>query len=132
MNDRFAYLDSSAFVKLVTAEPESQSLLEFLVGWPHRASSSLLRTEALRAVRWQEPEKTELARRGLEWLLLLSLDDVVLDAAGLLDPAIIRSLDTIHLAAAISLGEELGVLVTYDGRMKESAELLGLPVVSPA
>lgn len=131
MNDSYAYLDASAYVKLVTAEPESPSLLELLAAWPHRASCSLLRTEVLRAVRWQPPETIETARRGLEWLLLVSLEDALLEAAGLLDRAVLRSLDAIHLAAALALGDELGILVTYDDRMKEGAELLGLPVASP-
>jgi uncharacterized protein with PIN domain len=43
------YLDSSALVKLVVAEPETQALLEFLARWPHRVSSALARVELLRA-----------------------------------------------------------------------------------
>jgi hypothetical protein len=36
----------------------------------------------------------------LQTLQLVQLDDVLLDAAGLLDPMKMRSLDAIHLAAA--------------------------------
>ena len=45
------YLDSSALVKLVVAEPETPALIEFLAGWPHRVSSVLARVEVLRAVK---------------------------------------------------------------------------------
>jgi predicted nucleic acid-binding protein len=43
-----------------------------------------------------------------------------------------RSLDALHLAAAMSLGPDLGVLVTYDERMLGAASLFGLPVASPS
>ena len=45
------YVDSSALVKLVVAEPETPALLEFLAGWPYRVSSALARVEVLRAVK---------------------------------------------------------------------------------
>jgi predicted nucleic acid-binding protein len=43
-----------------------------------------------------------------------------------------RSLDAIHLAAAMSLGPDLGVVVTYDERLAAAADLLGLPIASPS
>ena len=56
----------------------------------------------------------------------------VLDiAAHVADPGV-RSLDAIHLATALSLGDDLGVLLTYDARMADAARSLGLPVESPA
>jgi predicted nucleic acid-binding protein len=51
--------------------------------------------------------------------------------AGLIGPASVRSLDAIHTAAAMSLGPDLGVMITYDERLAAAAELLGLPVASP-
>lgn len=38
-----------------------------------------------------------------------------------------RSLDAIHLAAALSLGTEIHAVVTYDARMISTAHGLGLP-----
>ena len=59
------------------------------------------------------------------------LDDELLDLAGeLVEP--LRSLDAIHVAAALELGEELEAFVTYDRQMTRAAESLGLSVVSPA
>jgi hypothetical protein len=36
---RLVYLDSSAIVKLVVAEPETAALMAFLARWPHRAQA---------------------------------------------------------------------------------------------
>lgn len=62
---------------------------------------------------------------------MIQLDDERLDLAGELEPSPLRSLDAIHLAAALELGDELEALVTYDERMAEGARALGLPVAAP-
>src|SRR5437879_8318721 len=49
MSDRYVYLDTSAFMKLITPEAETQALRRYLVSRSLRVSSALLRTEALRA-----------------------------------------------------------------------------------
>ena len=51
MNGGLLYLDSSALVKFVLSEPETDALVKFLTGWPERISSVLARVEVLRAVR---------------------------------------------------------------------------------
>jgi predicted nucleic acid-binding protein len=68
----------------------------------------------------------------LQTLQLVQLGDALLDAAGMLEPVKMRSLDAIHLAAASLIAPELMALVTYDNWMAEAAALLGFPVVSPA
>lgn len=126
------YLDSSAFVKVVIAEPASPSLRQFLKATDaRRVSSALLRTEALRAVRHLGPEALAAVREGLRRVELIGIDDRLLDTAGVLEPAIMRTLDAIHVAAALALGRDLEALVTYDERMAAAARLVGLPVVSP-
>ena len=62
----------------------------------------------------------------------MTVDDRILDAAGMLEPAILRTLDAVHLATALALGDDLLEILTYDGRMAEGARLLGLPVLAPA
>ena len=62
---------------------------------------------------------------------LVRLNDTVLEAAGVLLPVTLRSLDAIHLATAQQLGSDLGRLVTYDERMASAARALGLRVISP-
>jgi uncharacterized protein len=63
---------------------------------------------------------------------LIRLDDNLLDAAGMLDPRILRSLDAVHLAAAQLIAPELDAIVTYDRRLAEGARLLGFNVEAPA
>lgn len=76
------------------------------------------------------PHRVAAARDRLGGLELVALDDPLLDAAAELAPPL-RSLDAIHLAAALSLGADLGVVVTYDVRMADAARALGLDVAAP-
>jgi predicted nucleic acid-binding protein len=127
------YLDSSALIKLVVVEKESGALLRFLKRDPgERVSCSLVRTEVLRATRRHGATAIERARALLQTLQLLQLGDALLDAAGMLEPLGIRSLDAIHLAAANLIAPELTAVVTYDRRMAQGAVALGFPVVSPS
>ena len=127
------YLDSSAFVKLVVTEAESTELRSFLATHEaRRVSSSLLRAEALRAVRHLGPDALAIAREGLRRVDLIAIDDRILDAAGILEPRMLRTLDAIHLATAMALGPELDAFVTYDVRLAEAGRAIGLPVIAPA
>ena len=130
-SDRYAYLDTSAFVKLCWPEPESEALHEFLRDWPIRVSAALLWTEALRAAQRQPPGRVEQARRLLQRIPMVEVGRTLFRQAGLMGPAHVRSLEAIHIAAAMSLGPDLGVLITYDDRLVAAAELLGLQVASP-
>lgn len=127
------YLDSSAFVKVVIEESESAVLRSYLAARPaRRISSALLRAEAMRAVRSQGPDARAVVREALRRVELIVIDDRILDTAGLLEAQVLRTLDAIHLASALALGDDLDAIVTYDGRMVEAALLLGLPTASPA
>src|SRR5215471_9647623 len=119
MRDKWTYLDSSAFAKLVVAEPESAALRRYLRSRPNRASAGLLRTEAIRVLRRHGRQHENAARRMLQHMLLIRLTPRLLDEAGDLDPPELRSLDAIHLAAARALGADLGGLVTYDAGLAE-------------
>jgi predicted nucleic acid-binding protein len=126
------YLDASAFVKFIVDEPESQALHDFLAGELGRfISSALLRTEVLRAAARHGPEALGVARQGLERVDLVSIDDRILDGAGLLHPDVLRSLDAIHVATAAAIGDDLSVIVTYDERMIRAAASMGLRTATP-
>ena len=126
------YLDASAFLKLVVDEDESQPLRDYLGGEPGRyASSALLRTEALRAGARHGSEALGAVRDALRRIDLVAIDDRILDTAGHLHPRVSRSLDAIHVATALSIGDDLDVVVTYDQRMVEAASLLGIPTATP-
>lgn len=126
------YLDSSALVKLVVLEPESGALRRYLRRERERVSCGLARTEVLRAVRPVGASALEQARRLLRRIHLIRLDDALLDAAGMMEPTVVRSLDAIHLAAAQLVAPSLTSLVTYDRRMAEAAASLGFAVEAPA
>jgi predicted nucleic acid-binding protein len=127
-----AYLDSSAAVKLVVREIESDALGAWVRDRVPLASSALLRTELMRAVRRGESHSIERARATVARFNLHALDSEILDLAWRLDPVGLRSLDAIHLATALRLADELEAIVTYDRRMIAGARLLGVPVASPA
>jgi uncharacterized protein len=128
----WAYLDSSAIVKLVVAEAGSVALREWIDERPRVVSCALAMTEVPRAVRHLGPDALAHARDELRTFELIALDGRLLETAATLDPAILRSLDAIHLAAAVSLGADLDVVVSYDVRMLEGARILGLPTERPA
>jgi uncharacterized protein len=125
------YLDSSALVKLVVREAESDALVRYLGEHPNRTSCALARVEVVRAVIAHGQAATTRARQLLGRVSLLRLDDVLLDDAASLDGPVLRSLDAIHLAAARALGDDLVELVTYDHRMVEAAQRIDLPVGAP-
>ncbi len=130
--DAVVYLDSSALVKLVVMESESSALAGHLRGRPDRASCALARVEVIRAVRAHGQHAINRARQLLQRISLVRLDDMLLDEAAALNRADLRSLDAIHLAAARALGEGLAEIITYDRRLADAADHLGLPVIAPA
>ncbi len=129
---RALYLDSSAFIKLVFEETETAALRTLLANRSaRRVSSALLRTESLRAVRHLGPDVLATIREGLRRVDLIGIDDRILDAAGILEPQVLRTLDAIHLATAMAVGDDLEAIVTYDERMVEAARLMGLSTATP-
>lgn len=133
MSEGLLYLDSSALVKLVLPEPETEALFELTRLWPERVSSSLARVEVLRAVR-QAGEEDVVLRRAEEVLArigLIQIDTEILSAATRLEPRELRTLDAIHLATALSVGEQLGAMVAYDSRLAQAAERQEVPVLTP-
>lgn len=128
-----AYLDSSAFVKLVVAEPESPALRRAIARWPQRASSTLLRTETVRALRRSgNAAQIPAARRLLRAVSMVRIDEPLLDRAADLEPGDLRTLDAIHLASALQIGQDLGVMIAYDVQLKAAAQAYGLTVESPS
>lgn len=107
-------------------------MLAELAEWDGYVSSALLAVEAIRACARYGGGHATNARSWLEGVSLLPLDEAVLDEASALEPAGLRSLDALHLATALSVREEIGVLVTYDLRLAKAAEDRGLDVAQPA
>ena len=134
MSGELLYLDTSALVKLVLPEKESEALLRSLADWPVRLSSELAAVEVVRAVRRATPDSAaeRHAMEILAGLHLLKIDSNILGSAPRLEPRTLRSLDAIHLASALSLGEDLGAIMVYDIGLATAAAHLGLRVLAPS
>ena len=130
--DRATYVDSSALVKLAVRERESAVLRRYLARQRPLVSSALARTEVARALLPLGPDAVRRGREVLARVELLRINDRVLDAAGLLEPTELRSLDAIHLASAEQFGPDLRAFVTYDERLAAAAAARGFRVIGPA
>ena len=128
------YLDSSALLKLVQRETESNSLRRFLRRHrdDRRVTSALARVEVVRAVAGGGPAAIAHARRQLVHVDQVAIDRDLLDAASMLVPGEqLRSLDAIHLASAHALAPDLRAVVTYDRRMAAAGVALGMVIEAP-
>ena len=126
------YIDTSAAVKLVVEEAETASLMTWLDGRDEPlVSSDLLRTELLRATKRAAPQQMPRARAVLDSVTLLSMPTTTFERAAALGPDQLRSLDALHLASALELGDELEGIVVYDSVLARAARLHGMAVVAP-
>jgi uncharacterized protein len=127
------YLDTSAFVKLVWAEPESDALGRFIAQRPGTplVSSSLLTVETRRAVQREDLSALPRADLLLTRVGRVGMIASVVESASRIPDRSLRSLDAIHLATALMLRDDLDVVVTYDKRLAAVAEAHQLPVDSP-
>jgi predicted nucleic acid-binding protein len=132
MNADVAYVDSSAFVKLIATEAETAALRRALARWSRIASSAVLVAEVTRAVLRNAPTSMPLAVGLLGTVDLVGITRARLQQAGLLQPPQIRTLDAVHLVSALAVGNRLGALITYDQRLAAAARWYGLPVLTPA
>lgn len=127
------YLDTSALMKLVREEPESDALGAWLAERPEQpvVTSELGRVELLRAARRVGGPASVEARAVIDDVDLVPLDRGVQDVACDIGEPWLRTLDALHLASAIVLRGELTAFVAYDQRLLDAATAQGLPVVTP-
>jgi uncharacterized protein len=131
-DEPLVYLDTSAFVKLTIPEPETAALIAALPTRARLVASEILEVEALRAARRVAgADGAASARAQLAGVRLLPLTDQIRKRACELEPATPRSLDAIHLATALDLGELLTCMYAYDARMASAASDAGLQVCAP-
>jgi uncharacterized protein len=124
------YLDSSAVLKFVFAEPESAAAKKEIIGVLY--SSELVRVEVVRAVLRIAPELMERALLVLSKIRIIKIKSSVLVQAERLPSHVsVRGMDAIHLASANTLGRLGQTIVTYDKNMAKAARDLGFQVQSP-
>lgn len=127
------YFDTSALAKLVVVEDETEALRAWIAerGDVPSVTCDLTRTELMRAVRRVDTDLLVRVREVLDTLTIVGVPAELFTAAGRLEPATMRSLDAIHLAAALDLGDDLDVLVAYDERLAAAAKSHGIEVAHP-
>ena len=127
-----AYVDSSAVLKLAIREPETAALEAHLASVDGLVSSRLTVLECHRASRRVSHVRVlQRVEEVLDALYLLDITPAILDDAAGADPAILRSLDAIHLATALSIGDAEVEVISYDKRLADAARANGLTVVQP-
>jgi predicted nucleic acid-binding protein len=129
MSAEVLYLDTSAFLKLLVREKGSAAV-RATVANANLWSSTLLDVEAHRAAR-RLGVPTEAVTDALDAVALLVPNETTFARAREVGPDTLRTLDALHLAAALELGDELDAIVTYDARLADGCEAMGIAVVSP-
>ncbi|MGH3867492.1 MAG: PIN domain-containing protein [Pseudonocardiaceae bacterium] len=126
------YIETSAAAKLLVDEPASSRLaarLDKAVDQDDALLSSMLLETELRRL----AVRVDLAQTAVTHLLerfdLVETDRSLYREAGLLPGRHLRSLDALHLAAALRVDAD--VMVTYDRRQADAADAAGLPVLAP-
>ena len=128
------YADTSALLKRVLIEPQSDALRTVLRerhdAGDVLASSSLAWLEVYRSLRRLRTTDLELlASSALSGIVEIPLTEAALTQARRVGPETLRSLDAIHLAAAVAVGATS--MLTYDDRLGGAANLLGFEVLAP-
>lgn len=126
---RRVYADTSAIACLLKAEPHTRAMRLWLeAGKCEVVSSDLLEIELRRlAVRLGRPQgEVTLILRGIS---LAELHRATLRSASMLPMPYLRTLDAIHLQAALDL--ESDAVLTYDMRLADAGREVGLEVIAP-
>ena len=133
------YAESSAVLAWLLGEPGSDAAAAALAGADNVVASSLTELECRRALTRGAAagRLTDMERRAALQLLqdavrqwtVMAMDGPVLERAGCAFPIEpVRTLDAIHLAAALAFRDELGdvTLLSHDERIRANAAELGL------
>ena len=124
------YLDSSAILKFIFAEPERPALVKALIS--PAISSELARLEVKRAVYRMQPKNIALANEELARISFVIVSNQVLKIAEAFTANVsLATLDSIHVATVLTLGKKVDGIITYDKQMIANAEKMGIKVLSP-
>lgn len=127
-----AYIDSSALLKLAVREPETSALEGYLAECEGVVASWLAAVECRRAARRaNRAHVLQAVEHVLEAVYLLDVTPAILERAAMADPPLLRTLDAIHLATALSVGDPGLEVIAYDARLADAARASGLAVVQP-
>lgn len=123
------YVDTSALGALLVEQPESDALEQWLDQTTALlVSNDLLETELRRLAVREGLEQADVTLL-LDGVGLAALDRAVYRSAGLLPMPYLRTLDALHLEAAMRL--DAAAILTYDRRLGEAARSVRLQVIAP-
>lgn len=113
-------------------ESETEELERYVAG-AAMISSEVSKVEVPRAayLKTGVSEAIAQAEAVLRRLYLLALDDDLYRAAARARPPRLRSLDALHIAAAMTVRDKIEAVVAYDRRLGQAAREAGLQVVAP-
>lgn len=128
------YVDTSAAMKLLVEEAESEALADHLERSRESASDTLVASLLLHAElhcasnRRPDDIRPDAVADVLSTLALIDVENGDLMTAPLL-PGRLRSADAIHLATALRV--DARAMVVYDEELRSAAAAAGLGVLSP-
>ena len=126
------YLDSSAIVKLVVDETESDELTRMIESTDAVLTTSFIsEIECVRAVNRISADLRDVAMERLHGFVVLPLTDSIRSRTMSIMPGALRSLDAIQLSTAIEIQDSLEGFVSYDFKLNEAARSFGLSVLAP-
>jgi len=125
------YADASALAKLFVREPESAALAAALPAGSTVVTSAIARIEVTRVLRISslDDDVEQSTDDVLAGCILVDVDEEIVRSAARLTSFGLKTLDSIHLATALSVGPD--AMVVYDRRLAREAERAGLAVLSP-
>jgi len=132
------YVDTSALLKLLVREAESAAIERELVRWSSLATSVVTEVELPRAVARAREDRPDAVIDGsliLQGVVasaaIIDLSEDIVAVARSVVPVHVGALDAIHIASAASLGRQLAGVATYDNRMADALDRIGVAVVAP-
>ncbi len=125
-------VDSSALVKLIVSEQNSKNLVSWVDSCKQDLFiSELARTEVIRAISRVDPGLNKQFNAIVTRFGVIRVSTQVLKIAAVLSPTTLRTLDAIHLASCVILGDELTGFVTYDNAQASAAIQNKIEVITP-
>ena len=125
-------VDSSALVKLIVNEQHSKSLGSWIDSCKQDLFiSELARTEVSRAIARVDPNLNKQFNAIVTRFGVIRVSTQVLTIAAVLSPTTLRTLDAIHLASCVILGDDLTGFVTYDNAQASAASVNSIEVITP-
>lgn len=128
------YVDSSALLKRYVDEPDSDRAEASLIADPDWVTGRPTYVEVRRSLARLELEAPSPARERLDedWerFMVVEIDQLTVElAADVAETSGVRSMDALHLGAALRLGTEALDLLTFDVRQAAAARSLGFRVI---